>query len=181
MTWSPAGGQRLDDRITWRIHDADSDLTMQLFELSAGLLLAIVGVAMTVRAHRLIALHRRVLRWPSVPGIVVRSELREKTDGDGTSYRTDLACSYSIGGHRFTTTRHTEGMSFSQPEQSARSLVAAFPVGKSVEIRVDPADATDGVLVTSKPEHMVVLRRVGLAALAGGICLAIFYGVQPGS
>jgi hypothetical protein len=87
MTWLRAGGQRLDDRISGRICDAYGDLTMQLFELSAGLLLAIAGVVLTVRANRLISLHQRVLTWPSVPGVVVRSDLREKTEGDGTSYR----------------------------------------------------------------------------------------------
>lgn len=147
---------------------------MQLFELSAGLLPAVAGAVMAIRAHRLISLHQRVLTWPSVPGVVVRSELREKADGDGTSYRADLACSYSADGHVYTTTRHTEGMSFSQPEQSARALVAAFPLGRSVEIRIDPADVADGVLITGKPEHMVVIRRIGLAALVAGICLAVY-------
>ena len=147
---------------------------MQLFELSAGLLLAVAGAVMAVRAHRLISLHQRVLAWPSVPGVVVRSKLREKTDGEGTSYRAELACTYSAGGQRCTTTRHTEGMSFSQPEQSARALVAAFPAGRTVEIRVNPQDVAEGVLVTGKPEHMVVIRRAGLAAFAGGICLAIY-------
>lgn len=147
---------------------------MRLFELSAGLLLAVAGAVMAVRAHRLISLHQRVLAWPSVPGVVVRSELHEMTDGDGTSYRVELVCTYSAGGQRCTTTRHTEGMSFSQPEQSARALVAAFPLGRSVEIRIDPADVADGVLITGKPEHMVVIRRIGLAALVAGICLAVY-------
>ncbi len=174
MTWLRAGGQRLDDRISGRIRDAYGDLTMQLFELSAGLLLAIAGVVLTVRANRLISLHQRVLTWPSVPGVVVRSDLREKTDGDGTSYRAELTCTYATDGRRYTTARHTEGMSFSQPEQSARTLVAAFPTGRTVEIRVNPEDVADGVLVTGKPEHMVVIRRIGLAALVAGICLAVY-------
>lgn len=147
---------------------------MQLLELSAGPLLALAGAVIAVRAHRVVALHQRVMTWPSVPGVVVRSELREKTDGDGTSYRADLACTYSAGDRRFTTARHTEGMSFSQPAQSARALVVAFPVGRIVEIRIDPTDAADGVLITGRPEHMVVIRRVGLAALVGGICLAVY-------
>lgn len=147
---------------------------MQLFELSAGLLLAVAGAVMAVRAHRLISLHQRVLTWPSVPGVVVRSELREKIDSEGTSYRVELVCTYSAGGQRCTTTRHTEGMSLSQPEQSARTLVAAFPVGRTVEIRVNPQDVADGVLITGKPEHMVVIRRIGLTALVAGICLAFY-------
>lgn len=147
---------------------------MHLVELSAGPVLAIAGAVVAVRAHRLLALHQRVLTWPSVPGVVVRSELREKTDGDGTSYRADLACTYSAGGQQFTTARHTQGMQFSQPEQSARALIAAFPVGRVVEIRIDPADGAEGVLITGKLEHLVVIRRVGLAALVGGILLAVY-------
>jgi hypothetical protein len=65
-------------------------------------------------------------------------------------------------------------MNFSQPEQSARTLVAAFPIGRTVEIRVKPEDVADGVLITGKPEHMVVIRRIGLAALVAGICLAVY-------
>ena len=129
---------------------------------------------MAVRAHRLISLHKRALTWSSVAGVVVRSELREKADGDGTSYQAELVCTYSANGHGYTTARHTEGMSFSQPEQSARTLVAAFPVGKAVEVRINPEDAADGVLITGKPEQMVVIRRAGLAALACGICLAVY-------
>lgn len=108
-----------------------------------------------------------------MPGVVVRSELREQTDGDGSSFRADLACTYASGGERFTTARHTEGMHFSQPEQSARALVAAFAVGTAVEIRVNPADVAEGVLVTGRPEHMVVIRRVGLASFVGGTFLAV--------
>lgn len=147
---------------------------MRIYELTAGSLLALAGAIMAVRAHRLISLHQRVLRWPSVQGVVVRSELREKSDGDGTSYRADLACTYSAGGQRFTTDRHTEGMNFSQPAQSARALVASFPVGTAVEIHIDPADVAGGVLITGKPQHMVVIRRVGLATLVGGIVLIVY-------
>jgi hypothetical protein len=58
--------------------------------------------------------------------------------------------------------------------------VSSFPVGKAVEISIDPSNASVGVLVTGKPEHMVVIRRVGLAALVGGICLGL-YGILRGA
>jgi hypothetical protein len=153
---------------------------MQYFEVLAGTLLAIVGSTLTRKASRLLSLHRSAVTWPMVPGVVVRSELSENTDGDGTSYRAELTCSYSAGGRPYTTSRHTEGMTFSQPEQSARALVSAFPVGKAIKISVNPSNASVGVLITGKPEHMVVIRRVGIAALVVGISLGL-YGVLRGA
>lgn len=156
-----------------RTGDVYADTTMPIFEEFAGTLLAIAGVVMTFRAHRSISLHERARSWPGVPGVVVRSVLRETTDGDGTSYRADISCSYSAGGHTYSTSRHSDNTSISQPEASARALIAAFPVGQIVEIRVDPSDAANGVLLSGKPRHMVVIRRVGLAALAGGLFLVL--------
>jgi|688.fasta_scaffold15086_13 hypothetical protein len=153
---------------------------MQYFEVLAGTLLALAGGTLIRTASRALSLHTAAMSWPAVPGVVTRSELSERTDGDGTSYRAELTCSYSTGGHRYTTSRHTEGRTFSQPEQSARALVSAFPVGKAVEIRIDPLNASGGVLVTGKPVHMVVVHRVGVAALVAGICLGI-YGLLRGA
>ncbi len=149
---------------------------MQYFEVLAGTLLTTAGGSLLRKANSLLLLHDSAMRWPRVAGVVVRSELREVSDSDGTSYRAELACTYSVGGKQFTTSRHTEGMTFAQPEQSARALVAAFPVGKAVEISVDSSDAGAGVLNTGKPQHMVVIRRVGIAAVLAGIALGA-YGI----
>jgi hypothetical protein len=62
-------------------------------------------------------------------------------------------------------------MTFTQPEKSARALVSAFPVGKTVQISVNPSDVDTGVLITGKPEHMVVIRRAGVAAVVAGVVL----------
>jgi hypothetical protein len=144
---------------------------MRYFEVLAGVLLALAGGGLIHRASRSLSLHKSALSWPRVPGVVVRSELRESTDSDGTSYRANLTCSYSSGGKSYTTSTHTEGMTFTQPEKSARALVSAFPVGKTVQISVNPSDVDTGVLITGKPEHMVVIRRAGVAAVVAGVVL----------
>ena len=149
---------------------------MQYFEVLAGTLLTIAGGTLFSKSNSLLLLHESSILWSRVAGVVVRSELREDTDSDGTSYRAELACTYSVGGRQYTTSRHTEGMTFAQPEQSARALVSAFPVGKAVEISIDSSDAEVGVLNTGKPQHMVVIRRVGIAAVLAGIALGA-YGI----
>lgn len=152
---------------------------MPYVEVLAGTLLAIVGCALTGTASRSLSLYRSASTWPTVPGVVVRSELRETTDSDGTSYRVELDCSYAAGGNVYTTSRHTDGLRFSEPEQSARALVSAFPVGKAVAISVDPSNDALGVLITGRPEHQVVIRRVGVVAVLAGICLGV-YGILRG-
>lgn len=147
---------------------------MLYFEVLAGTLLAWVGGTLLRKANAALRLHDSVQSWPKVAGVVVRSELREDTDSDGTSYRAELTCSYWVGGMQYTTSRHTEGMSFAQPEQSARALIAALPAGQAVEICIDPAHAEAGVLDTGMPQHMVVFRRVGFAAVLAGIALGAY-------
>jgi len=113
---------------------------MQHFELLAGTLLAIGGATLVRRANALRSLHKRVTSWPTVPGIVVCSELHEDTDADGTSFRVEIVCMYEAAGKTYFTSRHTYGRTFAQPEQSAKALVSAFPVGRTVSICIDPAD-----------------------------------------
>jgi Protein of unknown function (DUF3592) len=149
---------------------------MQYFEVLAGTLLVIAGATLLRKANTMLRLHNSAMSWPKVAGIIVRSELHEDSDGDGTSYRAELTCQYSAGGKQYTTSRHTEGMSFAQPEQSARALVSAFPVGKAVEVSIDPSNAETGVLNTGKPQQMVVIQRIGFAAVLAGICLGA-YGI----
>ncbi|WP_088287456.1 DUF3592 domain-containing protein [Ideonella sp. A 288] len=147
---------------------------MQGFDVLAGALLTISGAALVRKANASLRLHDGARHWPTVPGVVVGSELCEDTDSDGTSYRALITCTYAVGSTQHTTSRHTEGMTFAQPEHSARALVAAFPVGKAVEISVDPSRDDAGVLNTGQPQHMVVIRRVGLAAVVAGIALGTY-------
>jgi hypothetical protein len=144
---------------------------MQYLEVLAGGLLAIAGGVFIHKANRLLSLYENATSWSKVPGVVGRSELLASTDGDGTSYRALLTCSYSVGNFRYTTSRHTEGMTFAQPERSARALVSDLPVGKPVQVSVDPSDAGAGVLITGKPEDMIVSRRIGHACVIAGVLL----------
>jgi len=151
---------------------------LQYFDILAGVLLAIAGGTFVVRAARALALYDRACTWSTAPGVVVRSELREDTDGDGTSYRAEIACSYTVAGAQYTTSQHTEGRTFEHPEESARALLSAFPVGKSVELRLDPSAPQCAILITGMPQHMVVIRRVGYAAVLAGIGLVLYGLVQ---
>ncbi|PKN83214.1 MAG: hypothetical protein CVU47_00335 [Chloroflexi bacterium HGW-Chloroflexi-9] len=147
---------------------------MQHLELLAGPLLALGGATLVRKANSLLSLHRSITSWPTVPGIVVRSELHEDTDADGASFRVEISCSYVAEGNTCFTSRHTDGRSFAHPEQSAKALVSAFPVGRSVLISVDPANAAMAVLNTGKPQYAVVIQRIGMVALAAGIGLAAY-------
>jgi len=150
---------------------------MLYFEVIAGGLLAVAGGTFVVRARRVLALFERAACWGTVPGVVVRSELKEETNGDGTSFRAEIHCSYTVGDTNYTCSRHTEGGTFERPDQSARTLVSTFPVGKPVELKVDPSDPRNALLNTGVPQHMVVIQRVGYVAVLAGICLTI-YGLR---
>lgn len=81
---------------------------------------------------------------------------------------------YEAAGKTYFTSRHTDGRTFAQPKQSAKALVSAFPVGRTVSICIDPADTATAVLDTGKPLYAVVIQRVGVIALAVGIAIAVY-------
>lgn len=149
------------------------------FDVIAGGLLAVAGGTFVVRARRALALFEHAAHWETVTGVVVRSELKEQTDSDGTSYHAEIHCSYTVANTKYTTSRHTEGGTFEQPEQSARALISAFPVGKPVELKLDPSDPQHAILDSGMPQHMVIIQRVGYVAVLAGICLTIYGLLRP--
>jgi hypothetical protein len=149
---------------------------MQLFYFLGGAMLTAVGTSMLIRSWRTLNQHRLSLEWPTVTGTMVRSILHEETDSEGTSYRADLEFEYSVSNKVLRSTQHTGGKLFANAEECARQIVKDFPVGKSIVVHVDPRKPISGVLNTGQPHHMIVLRRIGAAALAGGLAL-ILYGL----
>ena len=142
-------------------------------------MLAVAGGAMLIRAWRALALHRSALAWPQVAAVVTRSALHERTDGDGTSYKVDISCTYELNGRSYSTARHTEGLSLQDPEATARHLASKYPGGKAVEVSVDPSNPANSVLFTGYPHQATLLRRVGLASVIAGAAL-LLYGAVSG-
>jgi hypothetical protein len=147
---------------------------MQLFHALGGAMLAAVGTSMLIRSQRTLNQYRISLEWPTVTGKIVRSTLREETDSEGTSYRADLEFEYSVSNNVLRSTQHTGGKLFADSEECARQIVKDFPVGKSIEVHVDPRKPMSGVLNTGQPQHMIVLKRIGAVALAAGLAIILY-------
>jgi hypothetical protein len=55
----------------------------------------------------------------------------------------------------------------------ARDVASTFPAGRQVEISVDPLNPESAVLITGKPNNIIVLRRVGAVTLVAGVAIAL--------
>lgn len=147
---------------------------MQLFHALGGAMLAVVGTTMLIRSRRKLNQYRLSLEWPTVNGKIVRSTLHEETGSEGISYRADLEFEYSVSNNVLRSTQHTGGKLFEDAEECARQIVKDFPIGKSIAVHVDPRRPTSGILYTGKPQHMIVLRRIGAVALAAGLAIILY-------
>lgn len=95
-------------------------------------------------------LSRASIDWPSVPGLVNRSELEFHRNNVGTgkktNYRVEIIYEYVVDDQLY----RNDVVRFDQGELSTESkqlLVSTYPVGRRVEVFYDPDDPGQSVLV----------------------------------
>lgn len=139
--------------------------------ISIGLMLALVGLMIILRTRQQLDLAERVKSWRTVSGVVIHSRIRVESDSEGDSYEPEIACRYTIDAETYISSRHT--LAYTQSAAAAKELVAAFPPGLVVDLRVDPQAPEAAVLITGVPQQMRTLQGIGWAALLAGVGLVL--------
>lgn len=137
-----------------------------------GVALLLGSVPLAVKATRRLRVYNASKQWPTVSATMTRSFLREESDGDGTSYLPEFGYRYSVLGHEYTSSLHTEGLAFPATEDDARKMVQRFPVGSTVLVAVDPADPSHAILDTGTPSVWMALRNASVVAFVVGAVIA---------
>lgn len=87
-------------------------------------------------------------RWPNVQGLVVASQVEDKTDSEGGRlYRPRVSYRYSVNGQDFVGERACFGdADYVGWALFARDIVARYRVRSPVTVHYDPSDPADAVL-----------------------------------
>jgi hypothetical protein len=112
-----------------------------------GLMLTIDGVSAS-RAFRQI----RAAGYPTVTGVMLKSEVGIYNDDDSTGYSPIVQYSYSVAGKRYVGNQYRYGREESNDKEWAMGIVAWHPVGSQVEVHYSPTDPNDPVLLVGLPD-----------------------------
>jgi hypothetical protein len=116
--------------------------------LLLGLLSATAGGLLSYGGYHSMLFGERSETWPSAPGVIVHSELREHVReglgrGSRVSYHADIEYTYEVEGETYSGRQISA--SGGHPRLSEKELVEWFPVGRRVKVYYDP-DSADAVL-----------------------------------
>jgi hypothetical protein len=77
--------------------------------------------------------------WPTVAGIITKSEIDIWRNDGKTHYQPDIAYAYSVDGKKYTSSKITVGdPPLDNNVTPAKRLQAEYPVGKDVDVYYDP-------------------------------------------
>ena len=154
--------------ITLQATVADS---MPLFVVTFGGVLVCFGAAFLVLAYR-------IERWPTVPGIITESHLRELSRSELRErgyrfyrkvYETEIAYDYIVRGFAYRGRGIGYGMVDFFERSPAEARVATYPVGRAVRVAFKPADPRDAFLERGYTRRYAwVCLTVGAAMIIGG-------------
>jgi hypothetical protein len=89
------------------------------------------------------------MRWPIVRGKIIASEVEETIGLNGTTFfRPKVRYQYTIVGRDYENDAVQTGRTNFFTDDSAAKIVARYPVGTYVDLRCNPADASEAVLET---------------------------------
>jgi len=127
-----------------------------------------VGVGVLVLTLRNRKKSQESLSWPTVGGIIVKSQISRSssTDSDGDTsytYSPDVAYEYSVIGQTFQGKRISFDTISSGSQKNAERVVSRYQVGAPVTVSYDP----------QKPQESVLERRV--SSPTGGIIFSVIF------
>jgi hypothetical protein len=149
-----------------------------LFSLPA--IFIVLGVALFVLGQFQRRKAMRVESWPTTPGVILSSELHERssTDEDGStsvSYQPVIEFSYRIMGLEYTSSQYRMGSrGTSYHRKKAESITNHYPVGQQVDVRYDPEKPTEAVLELGSASAPILMIIGGAFAILGIIMLVVF-------
>ena len=120
------------------------------------------------------------LRWPTVTGTVLRSEVQRVLAPEGTLYRPHVVYAYTFDGTERTSTRIWTVPPPAGPYGWARRVVRAYPPGSQIRVRVDPDQPDAAVLRPGLPSETVFpLATGGVFTLVGIFLLLAPFFPRP--
>jgi hypothetical protein len=120
----------------------NADLGAALFFLVPAALMLMVAWLM---GHAVL----RVRRWPTVRGEVLSTGVRRKgTVNAARQFLPVVRYAYTVDGKRYENNAVEHGMETTGGESWARSVIARYPPGSSVEVRYNPAQPGESCLRT---------------------------------
>jgi hypothetical protein len=133
-----------------------------------------IGVENTVRA-------RASAGWPEVDGVVVLSGVERvigssssaSTPGRGVTYRANVVYDYAVDGKPYQGTRISYGHYDTEEESDAARVVANYPNGKRVKVRVMPGSPGEAVLEPGSAGLPWFYAGLGGTFLLIGLALAV--------
>ena len=119
-----------------------------------GSLFFLIGSIATIWGVKTFLSAQATEEWPQVEGKVTASEVtRKRTRGGGkgikqrkTNYTAEISYDYVIDGEALSSDRFSYGNYSSSNRENADSIVAEFPVGKTVPVFYDPENPESAVL-----------------------------------
>ena len=101
----------------------------------------ILGYAIyTIRASKVAG------TWPTTEGKIIRCEIKESSDSDGTTYETKVEYGYTVAGTNYKGERIAFGYGGSSGRQAHQETADRLIGAKTVVVRYDPADSSRAVL-----------------------------------
>ncbi len=118
--------------------------------------------------------------WPTCPGYVVYSEVKESVRrdiGDAPSYSANVTYKYEVDGKEYTSDTVFFGQYNSGFTGIVKKIVERYPVRKRVTVHYDPRNPQTAVLETGWSWGAFLLATVGLI-FAGAGALGIWYATR---
>jgi hypothetical protein len=164
-----------------------------IFIMLAGPMFTIIGGAATVFGILNIAKGAESANWPSVPGVMITSEVQSRLEtkqnhqGTGSRRRTrtsttrvywpELKYSYAVEGASFEGSRLGFGLlSRSSQREDSDEVVKYYPAGETVLVYYDPSDWESAVLEPGLAGSAFLLPLIGgILTLIGLVMLFLFF------
>ena len=128
---------------------------------------------LAIKASRQISIYRQSQTWPKDQATIIRSEIRESSDGDGMSNLPEFSYRYAVAGVEYTSSRHTEGTPFPATEADVQLMLQRFPVGSVVQVAINPSNPSCAMLDTGFPKAWHVLRQASLTFIVIGFAIIL--------
>ena len=115
---------------------------------TAAAIFLIVGVGLGAFMVLNLIRGRRSRNWPTVPGIVMDSQVSSYYDDEGDRmYGVAIMYRYEVDGLEFTSDRRTFGEFNSSNHGRAEGIVAQYMPGSNVQVHYDSDDPGNAVLL----------------------------------
>lgn len=116
---------------------------------------------------------RASTKWPSVEGVVERSEVATSRDSDNkTMYSADVVYRYSVGDKEFRGSTVSFGGGFSSSSsRHAYAVTKRYPVGRQVPVYYQPEVPANAVLAPGVTWSSFLVFGIGLLFLVVGVLM----------